>query len=334
MIKPHVAVLAGGYSGEYGISLQSAHEVLRHIDTSRFSTTLVTIESEDSWWIEHTDGRRYNIELSSFTWLDSLGDRQSFDAAFIVVHGTPGEDGVLQTYFENLHIPFTTGSSESVARTFNKYHANQTLRQEGMLVANSYIVEQGKPVNQSELKKILQVISPPCFVKPNHGGSSLGVSKVLTQEELPTAIYNAFKTGTPSVLIESLLMGREFSVGVIPGAQSILKALPVTEIISDNEFFDYQAKYEGKSQEITPAEISNELAEKIREIAIKAYETLNCRGMVRVDFIVVEEELPAILEINSVPGFTTMSLLPQQLEHADINIQDLLSRIIETAIAN
>ena len=334
MNKPNIAVLAGGYSGEYDISIQSATEILEHIDTSRFSPIMVVLESEESWWAVHSDGRRSSIDKSNFTWLNSSGDTQTFDVAFIMVHGTPGEDGLLQKYFENLNIPFTTGSSDSVSTTFNKYISNLKLRQAGLLVAKSYLIEKGNLLDQDELNNILQLIPPPCFVKPNHGGSSLGVSKVLTKDDILPSIHHAFKTGTPSVLIESLLTGKEFSVGVVPGDDSSPIAMPVTEIISENEFFDYEAKYEGASQEITPAEISTELADKIQLNALQAYESLNCRGMVRVDFIVVEENRPAILEINSVPGFTRMSLLPQQLAHAGINVKDLLSRIIESSIAN
>ena len=334
MNKPNIAVLAGGYSGEYDISIQSAAEILEHIDTSRFSPIIVILESEESWWVVHSDGRRSNIDKSNFTWLNSSGDTQTFDVAFIMIHGTPGEDGLLQKYFENLNIPFTTGSSDSVSTTFNKYLTNNKLRKEGLLVAKSYLIEKGNLLGQDELNNILQLIPPPCFVKPNHGGSSLGVSKVLTKDDILPSIHHAFKTGTPSVLIESLLTGKEFSVGVVPGDDSSPIAMPITEIISENEFFDYEAKYEGASQEITPAEISPELADKIQLNALQAYESLNCRGMVRVDFIVVEENRPAILEINSVPGFTRMSLLPQQLAHAGINVKDLLSRIIESSIAN
>ena len=334
MNKPNIAVLAGGYSGEYDISIQSATEILEHIDTSRFSPIMAILESEESWWVVHSDGRRSNIDKSNFTWLDSSGDTQSFEVAFIMVHGTPGEDGLLQKYFENLNIPFTTGSSKSVSTTFNKYISNNKLRQEGLFVAKSYLIEKGSPLDSDELNNILQRILPPCFVKPNHGGSSLGVSKVLTIDDILPSIDHAFKTGTPSVLIESLLIGKEYSVGVVPGDDSSPIAMPITEIISENEFFDYEAKYEGASQEITPAEISNELADKIQLNALKAYNLLECRGMVRVDFIVVEGNLPAILEINSVPGFTKMSLLPQQLAHAGINVRDLLSRIIESSKAN
>jgi D-alanine-D-alanine ligase len=334
MIKPKIAVLAGGYSGEYGISIQSATEVLENIDPSRFSPMLVRIESEDSWFVYHSEKEYSNIDKSNFTWLDSSGDTQAFDIAFIMVHGTPGEDGILQKYFENLQIPFTTGSSDSVSTTFNKYLTNNKLRQEGLLVANSYLVEKGNLLDHDELKNIINRVSPPCFIKPNHGGSSIGISKVLTKEEILPAINQAFTSGTPSVLIESLLIGKEFSVGVIPGHNGHPQAMPITEIISENDFFDYAAKYEGESQEITPAKISNELVDKIQLNALKAYKILNCRGMVRVDFIVINKNQPAILEINSVPGFTKMSLLPQQLAHAEINVKDLLSRIIESSLTN
>ena len=238
MNKPNIAVLAGGYSGEYDISIQSATEILEHIDTSRFSPIMVILESEESWWAVHSEGRRSSIDKSNFTWLDSSGDTQSFEVAFIMVHGTPGEDGLLQKYFENLNIPFTTGSSDSVSTTFNKYLTNNKLRKEGLLVAKSYLIEKGNLLGQDELNNILKLIPLPCFIKPNHGGSSLGISKVLTKEDILPSIYNAFKTGTPSVLIESLLIGKELSVGVVPGDDNSPIAMPITEIISENEFYD------------------------------------------------------------------------------------------------
>ena len=328
MNKPYIAVLAGGYSGEASISIQSAHEILENIDKSIFSPKLVRIESESSWWVDRSDGSRSKIDKSNFTWQDKSGESQSFDLAFIMVHGTPGEDGILQRYFENLDIPFTTGSSESVTTTFNKFLTNNTLRKEGLLAAKSIIIEKDSELGERLLNEVLSKISPPCFIKPNNGGSSLGVSKVLRKDDIIPSIQNAFKTGSESVIIESFLEGREFSIGVIPGDHGVPIAMPITEIITENEFFDYNAKYEGGSKEITPADISDSLTEKIRDNALKAYRILNCRGFVRVDFIVTNENYPAILELNSVPGFTKMSLLPQQLSNAGINVKDLVTMII------
>ncbi|PCJ82720.1 MAG: D-alanine--D-alanine ligase A [Bacteroidetes bacterium] len=324
---PKIAVLAGGYSGESVISIQSAAAVMENIDRTKFNPYLVRID-QNNWCVELEDNSKQQIDRETFTYKDRNGNNLSFDAIFIMVHGTPGEDGVLQEYFENIGLPFSTGSSSSVSCTFNKFEANNKLRDAGILVADSWEVKKGTVLNDSNLKEIVRHVKLPCFVKPNQGGSSLGVSRVESIQDINLSINNAFETGSPSVIVESLLDGREFSIGVIPGEDGLPQIMPITEIISDNIFFDYEAKYEGASTEITPAQLSSGILEKIQTVVKKTLAILECKGMVRVDIILVNGDMPAVLEVNSVPGFTKMSLLPQQLDYAGIKVDQIITRII------
>ena len=320
--KKRIAVLAGGYSGEAVISLQSAATVIENLDKNLFEPVLVRIDPE-SWWVVDEKNGNPLIDKRDFTFSNSEGKQISFDAIFLMVHGTPGEDGILQKYFEELNLPFTTGSSESVSGTFNKFKTTSKLRDAGFVVGASELSDVGH-------ETIISNVGFPCFVKPNQGGSSLGISKINSLEELDPAIEAARNTGTDSIIVEALLEGREFSMGVVPGANNEAIAMPITEIITENEFFDYEAKYEGSSEEITPADISDAQRTIMQESGVKAYKLLGCRGMVRIDFILVDAEKPAILEVNTVPGFSKMSILPQQIEAAGISIKDMLTRVINS----
>ena len=329
---PKIAILAGGYSGEAEISIQSASTIINNIDRSKFSPLIVRID-RDLWWVELENNCSAEIDQESFTWKDSDGLINKFDAVFIMVHGTPGEDGILQKYFENLDIPFSTGSSESVTVTFNKFKANSKLRSVGISVADSIEILRVESLSESRIIEIAQNIKIPCFVKPNTGGSSLGISRVESTSDLREAIELAFETECISVLIESLLDGREFSVGVVPDNNGLPIAMPITEIVTENVFFDYEAKYEGASDEITPAQISSESTALIKETALKATQIFNCKGLVRVDIILVNDEIPAVIEINAVPGFTKESILPQQLSSVGIGLPDIISRILNGILA-
>ena len=324
-LKKNIAVLAGGYSDEAVISIQSATTVIENLDRDLFNPILVRID-KDRWWVD-VDGSP-SIDKETFTYSGG----KSFDAVFIMVHGTPGEDGILQKYFEELHLPFTTGSSESVSGTFNKFKTTSKLRDAGFKVGDSIIIDAKRAVKQSDLDLFLSTVSLPCFVKPNQGGSSLGISKVKIAEELNSALQSARSTGCPSIIIESLLEGREFSMGIIPSKNGTPVAMPITEIVSENEFFDYQAKYEGASEEITPAYLEENVRKAISDAGVKAYELLGCKGMVRIDYILVDGRCPAILEVNAVPGFSRMSILPQQLECAGIQIKEMLSRVLNQSM--
>lgn len=325
--RKRVAVLAGGYSGEAVISMQSAATVMEHIDRDLYDPLLVQID-KDKWWV-HTDGN-HSINKDDFTFTNSSGGSVGFDSVFIMVHGTPGEDGILQEYFEKLNIPITTGSSVSVSGTFNKFGTTSKLREAGFKVGDSVELDALKDVSNHNYSEISQKIGLPCFVKPNQGGSSLGISKVSVIEELQVAVQSAKDTGCPTIIIESLLEGREFSMGVIPNENGEPMAMPITEIVTDNEFFDYEAKYEGASDETTPADLDHNFAVKMQDAGVRAYKLLGCKGMVRIDFILCGEE-SAILEVNSVPGFSKMSILPQQLQCAGITIKTMLTRVLEQA---
>ena len=321
-----IAVLAGGYSGESVISLKSADTIMENIDRSIFSPLLVKIE-RGNWWVE-SDGDSYDIDKKDFTWIDQFGKKNAFDSIFIMVHGTPGEDGIIQQYFENLKIPFTTGSSESVKGTFNKFLTTKALRNDGYTVADAVEVLNSEILSKDDYERIGDKVHFPCFVKPNYGGSSLGISRIDRQEDLASAIDFAFKTECSSVLVESFLDGKEYSMGIIPNENHSPFAMPITEIITENLFFDFEAKYEGASREITPADISTSVKSQMQSIGIEIYSLLKCRGMVRIDYILVEGDQIAVLEINSVPGFSKMSILPQQLSEAGISIQEMITRVI------
>lgn len=328
--KKHVAVLAGGYSGEAVISLKSAATVMENIDTNLFSPTLVRIDS-DRWWAD-VEGNP-SIDQTSFTFIDKNGVTQIFDAVVIMVHGTPGEDGILQKYFENLGLPFTTGPSESVTRTFNKYATTALLRNSGFSVGESILIKSSDKINEKFLDRILSDVGLPCFVKPNQGGSSLGINRVEKASDLISAINAAGETECKFIIIESLLVGREFSMGVVPANDGTPMAMPITEIVTENLFFDYEAKYEGASDEITPAEISETQKTQMQDVGIKAYNKLGCRGMARIDFILVDDQIPAILEVNTVPGFSKMSILPKQLECEGIPISTILTRVLNQCMS-
>ena len=327
--KKRIAVLAGGYSGEAIISFQSAATVMENIDTDLFSPTLVRIDV-DRWWAD-VEGKP-SIDQTNFTYSDTSGIENKFDAVFIMVHGTPGEDGILQKYFENLGLPFTTGPSNSVTGTFNKFKTTTRLRNAGFKVGDSTLISASENIDTLKLNQIISDVGIPCFVKPNQGGSSLGINRVDNSDELEPAIISARDTECDSIIIESLLEGREYSMGVVPNVDGTPKAMPITEIVTDNLFFDFEAKYEGASEEITPADISDDIKEKMQEIGVKVYDLLGCKGMVRIDFILVNESDPAILEINSVPGFSKMSILPQQLDCEGISIKSILTRVINQCL--
>jgi|TARA_B110000116_G_scaffold257468_1_gene257639 D-alanine-D-alanine ligase len=324
-----IAVLAGGYSGEFVISLKSAATVMENIDRNEFSPLLVRIFKEN-WWVE-SEGESYDIDKKDFSWIDHSGTKNTFDSVFIMVHGTPGEDGILQQYFEKLKLPFTTGSTESVSGTFNKYYTTERLRKAGYTVADAVKIDKSENLSSVDYEKIGKKVSFPCFVKPNEGGSSLGISRVERQEDLLEAIEFAFSTECTSVLVEAFLEGREFSMGIVPGVNLSPMAMPITEIITKNLFFDFEAKYEGASREITPADLSDSVRIRMESIGIQVYQQLDCKGMVRIDYILVEGGEAAILEINSVPGFSKVSLLPQQLAEAGISIEEMITRVIKSA---
>jgi D-alanine-D-alanine ligase len=320
----NVAIIMGGYSSEYKISLTSGNVVYQNLDTSKFNLYRIHI-LKDKWVYVDDNDAEFPIDKNDFSTTVN-GAKITFDVVFNAIHGTPGEDGLLQAYFELLNIPQTSCDYYQAALTFNKRDLLSVLKPYGIKTATSYYLNFGDPINETE---ILKIVGLPCFVKPNKSGSSFGISKVKTAEEFLPAIENAYKEDN-EIIIESFLDGTEVSVGVI-NYKGETKVLPITEIVSENDFFDYEAKYLGKSQEITPARISEELKVKVETVAKKAYEVLKMKGFSRSEFIIVNGE-PHMLEMNTVPGLTTESILPQQARESGISLPELFENAITLAL--
>ena len=316
-----IAVVAGGDSSEYGISVKSANEVCKYL-SSRYQVYLIIIRNT-SWYWEDQKGRFHNIDKNDFS-LVVDESRIRFDAVFIAIHGKPGENGLLQGYFDMMKIPYSSCDAFSSALTFNKQACKLFLKEYGITMAEAVLIRKGESIDTNQ---IIKKTGLPCFVKPNDSGSSFGVSKVKKKEELLRAMETAFKESN-EVLIEAFMNGREVACGVVKTRSKTL-ILPVTEIISKNEFFDYEAKYtQGKSDEITPADLPEELKEKVQQLSSQICDILGCKGIVRVDFILVGEE-PYFLEINTVPGMSQESLVPKQATTANIPLEELYSSVIE-----
>ncbi|MBP8959801.1 MAG: D-alanine--D-alanine ligase [Bacteroidales bacterium] len=316
-----IGIAAGGDSPEYGVSINSAAEVRKAL-ASRYNTYIIIIRG-DSWYWEDSKGRCFSIDKNDFSL--RLDDRKlRFDAVFIAIHGTPGENGLLQGYFDMLKIPYTSCSAFCSALTFNKHATKLYLKEYGIPMANSNLIRKGEKIDS---RTILDRIGLPCFVKPNDSGSSFGVSKVKKEEEFIPAIEKAFAESN-EVLVESFMDGREVACGVVKtGEKKII--LPVTEIIPKNEFFDYESKYTpGKSDEITPALLDEKLTGEVQRLSSTINDLLGCKGIVRVDFIIVNDK-PLFLEINTVPGMSAESIIPKQAAAAGIELEDLYSMVIE-----
>jgi len=316
-----IALVAGGDSSEYGISVKSANEVCRSL-SSRYHIYLIILRNTNWYW-EDQKGRIHNIDKNDFSLIVD-DSRIRFDAVFIAIHGKPGENGLLQGYFDMLSIPYTSCDAFCSALTFNKQACKLFLKEYGITMAEAILIRKGDTIDKDQ---IIRKTGLPCFVKPNDSGSSFGVSKVKKKEDLQQAMETAFKE-SDEVLIEAFMKGRELACGVIKTRSKTL-ILPVTEIISKNEFFDYEAKYtRGKSDEITPADLPEDLKEKVQQLSSQINDILGCKGIVRVDFILVGEE-PYFLEINTVPGMSAESLIPMQAAAANIPLEEIYSLVIE-----
>jgi len=319
-MKKNIAILAGGDSSEWVISLKSAEQVKNVLDDQLYNKFMIVIRGTE--WILKDDLGDIKINKDDFSVIKN-GAKINFDCAFIIIHGTPGENGLLQSYFELLRIPYTTCDVLVSALTFNKLACKAFVKEFGVLTAKAIILRKGDEVN---ISKIINYLGLPCFVKPNNGGSSFGASKVKLTEELLPAIENALKEDN-EVIIEEFIKATELTCGVFKTRKNQY-VFPITEVVSKNEFFDYEAKYHGKSLEITPARVSSEIADKCKSISKQIVNVLNCRGIVRVDYILKDEEL-YFLEINTVPGLTKASFIPQQLNSACISISVVYTVLIE-----
>lgn len=320
----HVAVIMGGYSSEYKISLNSGKVVCNTLDRSKYIPYPIHI-FEDKWVYVDENNEEFAIDKNDFS-VQYKGNKITFDVVFNAIHGTPGEDGLMQAYFALINMPHTSCDYYQAALTMNKRDMLSVLKPFGIKTAISYYLNQGDVINTEE---IIQRVGLPCFVKPNRSGSSFGISKAKSTEELLTAIEVAYKEDN-EIIIESFLNGTEVSVGVI-NYKGEIKVLPMTEIVSENDFFDYEAKYLGKSQEITPARIDDTSRDAIAEIAARIYRILNMSGFSRSEFIIVDG-VPFLLEMNTVPGLTNESILPQQSKAAGIPLADLFDNAIVLAL--
>lgn len=325
-MQKKIALVTGGYSGEAEISYKSAVTVENNIDHSRFEVYKIDINPQ-GWYYLPKDGEKSSVNKSDFT-ITHNGETVHFDAVLMCIHGTPGEDGKLQGYFDMLGLPYTSCDAATSALTFNKRYTVAVAAFGGIKVAKSVLLIKGRLDKQEEAAQL----QFPVFVKPNNGGSSIGMSKVNVKEDLPAAIEKAFKEDT-QVLIEEFIEGREFTIGVFRKKGEII-TLPMTEIISKNEFFDFKAKYLGESEEITPAVAEEAIAEKVREAARNIYSLLNCKGIVRIDFIYNEAvAAPYMLEVNTVPGQSDASLIPQQVRAMGSTLTEFYTAVIEEAFS-
>ncbi|MGX1930802.1 D-alanine--D-alanine ligase [Flagellimonas sp. 2504JD4-2] len=323
-MKKNIAIIMGGYSSEYDISIKSGNVVNKYLDREKYNPYRIVITKEKWFYLDDNDAE-FLVDKSDFS-IDINERKIHFDCVFNAVHGTPGEDGLLQAYFELLNIPQTSCNQYQAALTFNKRDLLSVLKPYGVQCATSYYLNQGAAIDE---EAIVEKVGLPCFVKANRAGSSYGISKVYKKEDLKAAIDNAFSEDS-EIIIETFLDGTEVSVGVITYKNEVT-VLPITEIVSENDFFDFEAKYLGKSQEITPARISTEQQERVSKWAKQIYEVLGLSGYSRSEFIFIGDD-PYLLEVNTTPGLTEESILPQQANAAGISLEDLFGSAIEEAM--
>lgn len=314
----------GGYSSEKNISIKSGTVVFNHLNKDKYNAFKVHILKE-KWVALDNNGEEYHVDKSDFS-ITIDNNKIVFDCVFNAIHGAPGENGMLLSYLELLNIPHTSAPYYQMALTFNKRDTLSVVKEYGIKTATSVYINKGDIINVDE---IIAKVGLPCFIKPNNAGSSYGISKAYKDEEVLSGIETAYKEDD-AILIESFLDGIEVSVGVIEYNNEI-KVLPITEIVSENDFFDFEAKYEGKSQEITPARITDIQKRNVEEVAKKVYKVLNMSGFSRSEYIFVNDE-PHFLEMNTVPGMTEESILPQQAKEAGISLETLFANAIEQVI--
>jgi len=327
MNKKNIAIVAGGDSSEYVVSVRSGANVLKAIDQELFAPQLVRIKGEE-WIVLDGENKIADIDKSDFSFTVN-GQKCKFDYAYIIIHGTPGEDGLLQGYFEMLHIPYSSCDVQSSSLTFNKFFCNNYLRSFDIPMAQSVRLITGEKYSAEQ---IIETLGLPLFVKPSAGGSSFGVTKVKEAKDLVEAVNKALDE-SPEAIIEQFIDGKEFTVGVVKTGQRKL-VLPVTEVIPKNEFFNYESKYiPGMADEITPARISEELTLKVQALSSRIYDLCSCSGIVRIDYILNEGTF-YFLEVNTVPGMTETSFIPQQIKAMGLNLSDLLTDIIQSGLKN
>ena len=329
IMKRKIAIIAGGDSSEYEVSLRSAAGIESFLaDQQQYTTTIVLLRGTD-WKAKVNENEWITIDKNDFSYTHN-GEKHTFDFAYITIHGTPGENGVLQGYLDMIGIPYSCCGVLAAAMTFNKYTCNHYLKGFGVRVAESVLLRKNQePKLKSE--DIIARVGLPCFIKTNVGGSSFGVTKVKSIEGVEPAIEKAFAEGG-EVICEAFMKGVEITCGAYKTRNKAV-AFPITEVVTSNEFFDYDAKYNGQVDEITPARIPYEVRDKVQAMTLKIYDILGCKGIIRIDYILTEGWTINLLEVNTTPGMTATSFIPQQVRAAGLNIGEVLSEIIEDGLA-
>lgn len=323
-MKRTIAIVGGGDTSEFHVSLRSAQGIYSFIDKEKYTLYIVQMHGLD-WHVQLLDGTTVPVDRNDFSFqLD--GRKVTFDFAYITIHGTPGEDGRLQGYFDMLHIPYSCCGVLAASLTYDKFACNQYLKSFGVRIADSLLLRRGQTISDDD---VIEKIGLPCFIKPSLGGSSFGVTKVKTRDEIQPAIAKAFDEAQ-EVVIEAFMDGTELTCGCYKTRQKSV-VFPITEVVSHNEYFDYKAKYNGESDEITPARIPDELRDRVQQLTSAIYDILGARGIIRVDYIVTAGEKINLLEVNTTPGMTATSFIPQQVRAAGMDIKDVMTDIIENA---
>ena len=326
--KRNIAIVCGGYSSEHEVSLRSAQGIYSFFDKERYNVYIVEI-SKEAWWVNAEENQQLPIDKNDFSF-ELNGNKVAFDYAYITIHGTPGENGLLQGYFDMIQLPYSTSGVLVEAMTFNKFVLNNYLRGFGYNVAKSMVVYKDE-AHKISAEKIESELGMPCFIKPAADGSSFGVSKVKTKSDIPAALELAFNESN-EVMIESFLQGTEISIGCYATKEGLV-SLPATEVVTENEFFDYNAKYNGQVQEITPARLQPDTAERVAKQVKEIYSLLRCNGIIRIDYIISKDsegnDVLNLLEINTTPGMTATSFIPHQVRAAGLNMTAVLTNIVE-----
>lgn len=331
-LKRNIAIVCGGDSSEHDVSIRSAQGLYSFFDKERYNVYVVDVKKND-WHVNFTDGSIAKIDKNDFSFLQD-GRKVVFDYAYITIHGTPGENGIIQGYFELLDIPYSTSGVLVEAMTFNKYVLNNYLRGMGVNVGQSILLRRGEEDKYTD-EEIAEKVGMPCFVKPAADGSSFGVSKVKNADQLAPALRVAFMESS-EVMVESYLKGTEISIGCYKTKDKSV-VFPATEVVTQNEFFDYDAKYNGQVQEITPARLSDDTARRVAEETSHIYDLLHCNGIIRIDYIISKDaegnDVINMLEINTTPGMTATSFIPQQVRAAGLDIKEVLTDIVENQLS-
>ena len=323
-LKRNIAIVCGGDSSEHDVSLRSAQGLYSWFDKERYNVYIVDVKGQD-WHVELPGGITAKIDRNDFSFVED-GKAKLFDYAYITIHGTPGENGILQGYFDLVDIPYSTSGVLVEAMTFDKFVLNQYLRGYGVAVADSMLIRRGYEHLVSE-DEIERRIGMPCFVKPATDGSSFGVSKVKNKDQLAPALRKAMLE-SDEIMVEQYLEGTEITIGCYKTSEKEV-LLPITEVVTKNEFFDYDAKYNGQVEEITPARISEDWARRVREITSHIYDILHCNGIIRIDYIISKDSKIRMLEVNTTPGMTPTSFIPQQVKAAGLTMTEVLTDIVE-----